>query len=171
MSVPKYGKRDVELGPFFSVGLVLVVYGLFRRRLLLIATGLASIWFDQRSALGRSVKKQVREKYMKAQVVQDDRGETTRAKTDEFAHEMYYASSDFTIAQRVSEVAARRGLKPTQVALAWLLARPGVTAPIVGTSTMAQLDELVGAVDVRLDPEETAYLESPYEPHRVLGHS
>jgi 1-deoxyxylulose-5-phosphate synthase len=102
---------------------------------------------------------------------QDDRGETTRAKTDEFAHEMYYASSDFTIAQRVSEVAARRGLKPTQVALAWLLARPGVTAPIVGTSKMAQLDELVGAVDVHLDAEETAFLESPYEPHRVLGHS
>src|SRR5215510_8640265 len=58
-------------------------------------------------------------------------GETARAKTDEFAHQMYYADSDFTIAERTAELARRRGVKPTQIALAWLVAKPGVTAPIV----------------------------------------
>ena len=72
MSAPESGKRDVELGPFFSVGVVLVVYGLIRRRLFLVAAGLASIWVDQRSEVGRSVKAKVRAKYMTVQVVQDD---------------------------------------------------------------------------------------------------
>jgi aryl-alcohol dehydrogenase (NADP+) len=100
-----------------------------------------------------------------------DKGETTRAKTDDFAHEMYYAPSDFTIAQRVGEVALRRGLKPAQVALAWLLAQPGVTAPIVGASALSQLDDLVGAAGIRLDADDATFLEALYEPHRILGHS
>jgi aryl-alcohol dehydrogenase (NADP+) len=100
-----------------------------------------------------------------------DRGETSRAKTDDYAHEMYYAASDFTIATRVSELAARRGLKPTQVALAWLLAKPGVTAPIVGVSKIEYFDDLVAALNVRLDADEMTFLEQLYEPHRVLGHS
>jgi aryl-alcohol dehydrogenase (NADP+) len=101
----------------------------------------------------------------------EDRGETVRAKTDEYAHEMYYAASDFTIADRVSGVAARRGIRPMQVALAWLLSKRGVTAPIVGASKLPHLDELVAALDIRLDEDEIACLEGPYEPHRVLGHS
>ena len=76
MSIPESGKRDVELGPFFSVGVVLVVYGLIRRRFLLVAAGLASIWVDQRSELGRSIKAKIRAKYMTVQVVQDDRDAT-----------------------------------------------------------------------------------------------
>jgi aryl-alcohol dehydrogenase (NADP+) len=100
-----------------------------------------------------------------------DRGDTTRAKTDAYAHEMYYADSDFTIAARVGELAARRGVKPTQIALAWLLARPGVTAPIVGASKLSHLDDAVGALDVRLDADEMTVLEERYEPHRILGHS
>ena len=99
-----------------------------------------------------------------------DRGETLRAKSDEFAHRLYYADSDFTIADRVSELAARRGLKPTQVALAWLLAKPGVTAPIVGASKLPHLDDALAALDVRLDAEEIAFLEELYQPHPVLGH-
>jgi aryl-alcohol dehydrogenase (NADP+) len=101
----------------------------------------------------------------------EDRGETIRAKTDGFAHEMYYADGDFTIADRVAELARRRGVKPAQIALAWLLAKPGVTAPIVGASKMPQLDEAVAALAIRLEADEIALLEAPYQPHPVLGHS
>jgi aryl-alcohol dehydrogenase-like predicted oxidoreductase len=99
-----------------------------------------------------------------------DRGETTRAKTDDFAAEMYYTDADFTIAGRTADLAARRGLKPAQIALAWLLSKPSVTAPIVGASKMPQLDEAIAALDVRLEPDEIAFLEEAYVPHRILGH-
>jgi 1-deoxyxylulose-5-phosphate synthase len=100
-----------------------------------------------------------------------DRGETVRAKTDEFAHQMYYAEPDFTVAERVAELAARRGVPPAQIALAWLLSKPGVTAPIVGASKLPHLEDAVAALALGLDPDEVAWLEAPYEPHRVLGHS
>jgi aryl-alcohol dehydrogenase-like predicted oxidoreductase len=100
-----------------------------------------------------------------------DRGDTTRAKTDAFAHEMYYAPSDFTIADRVVEVAAKRHVRPTQIALAWLLAKPGVTAPIVGASKLPHLEDAVGALAIKLDAAEMKLLEEPYQPHSVLGHS
>jgi aryl-alcohol dehydrogenase-like predicted oxidoreductase len=99
----------------------------------------------------------------------EDKGDTSRAKTDEFAHALYYADSDFTVAARALEVAGRLGVKPTQVALAWLLARPGMTAPIVGASKLTHLEEAVAAVDLTLGAEDCSYLEEPYEPHRVLG--
>jgi len=101
----------------------------------------------------------------------EKRGDTTRAQTDEFAHQMYYAESDFTIADRAAVVAERRGVKPTQIALAWLLARPGVTAPIVGASQLSHIDDAVHALAVRLEPEEIRFLEEPYEPHAILGHA
>jgi aryl-alcohol dehydrogenase-like predicted oxidoreductase len=100
-----------------------------------------------------------------------DRGETVRAKTDEFAHQMYYAESDFTVAARAAELAARRGVTPAQIALAWLASRPGVTAPIVGASKLPHLEDAVAALDLGLDQDEVAWLEAPYAPHRVLGHS
>ncbi len=65
----------------------------------------------------------------------------------------------------------RRGVKPTQIALAWLLAKPGVTAPIIGASKLPHLDEAVAAVDLALEPDEIAFLEAPYQPHSILGHS
>jgi aryl-alcohol dehydrogenase-like predicted oxidoreductase len=99
-----------------------------------------------------------------------DRGDTARAKSDDIAHDYYYAASDFTVADRVADLADRRGLRPAQVALAWLLSKPGVTAPIVGASKLDQLDQLVAATDVTLSADEIAFLEAPYEPHRVLGH-
>jgi len=99
-----------------------------------------------------------------------ERGDTVRARTDDFAHKLYYAESDFTIADRTVELAGRRGLKPTQIALAWLLAQPGVTAPIIGASRLPHLDEALAAIDVRLDAEELRFLEEPYQPHAVLGH-
>jgi 1-deoxyxylulose-5-phosphate synthase len=100
-----------------------------------------------------------------------DWGETVRAKTDPFAHNLYYQDADFHVVDRVVAVAARLGCKPTQVALAWLLSRPGLAAPIIGATKMGHLEDAVGALDVRLSSEDAAYLEEPYVPHPVLGHS
>jgi aryl-alcohol dehydrogenase (NADP+) len=100
-----------------------------------------------------------------------ERGDTARAKSDEFAHMMYYTEPDFTTADRVVELAARRGVKPMQIALAWILAKPGVTAPIVGASKMAHLEEAVAAVALSLAADEIAFLEEPYQPHTILGHA
>ena len=100
-----------------------------------------------------------------------DFGETVRSKTDEYAHKLYYQPSDFTVADRVSEVAQQRGVPNAQVALAWMLAKPGITAPIVGASKMKHLDDAVTALDLKLDDEEIRQLEEPYQPHQVLGHS
>jgi aryl-alcohol dehydrogenase (NADP+) len=97
-------------------------------------------------------------------------GHTTRARSDGFARELYYAPSDFDIVDRVSEVAAKRGESPAQVALAWLLRQPGVTSPIVGVTRLDQLDQLAGALSVELSDAESEYLEEPYVPHPVLGH-
>ena len=94
-----------------------------------------------------------------------ERGDTKRAATDTIAHKLYYADSDFRIADRVGEVAARRGVSPAQIALAWVLAQPGVTAPIVGASKMPQLEEALAALEMKLTPEECQQLEELYEPH------
>jgi aryl-alcohol dehydrogenase (NADP+) len=83
---------------------------------------------------------------------------------------MYYRDDDFAVVERVSEIAAKRGVPNAQVALAWLLAQPGVTAPIVGASKAAHLDDAVAALDLKLDDEELKALAEPYRPHPVLGH-
>ncbi|MEO5898355.1 MAG: aldo/keto reductase [Vicinamibacterales bacterium] len=95
-------------------------------------------------------------------------GDTLRAKTDAFAHALYYAPEDFTVAERVAEVARERGVSPAQIALAWMLQKPGVTAPIIGATRMPQLDDAVAAVDLRLDHQQMTRLEEPYVPHKVL---
>jgi aryl-alcohol dehydrogenase-like predicted oxidoreductase len=100
----------------------------------------------------------------------EDRGETIRARSDDYAHKLYYADSDFTIAERVAELAKRRGVKPAQIALAWLLAQRGVTAPIVGASKLTHLDDAVHAMEIRLETGEMTFLEELYQPHPVLGH-
>ncbi len=97
--------------------------------------------------------------------------ETLRAKTDEYAHSLYYRPSDFTIVDRVTEIAQSRGVKNAQIALAWMLSRPGVSAPIIGASKPYQLDDALGALSIQLTPEENQRLEEAYEPHPVLGHS
>jgi len=97
-------------------------------------------------------------------------GETLRAKSDEFAHNLYYQSSDFQIVDRVVELAEKRGVKPAQIALSWLLHKPGVTSPIIGASKIEHLKEAVEAVDLLLSAEEIKFLEEPYQPHSILGH-
>lgn len=96
---------------------------------------------------------------------------TSRAETDDFAHKMYYQDTDFDVVDRVIELANQRGVKPAQIALAWLLHQPVVSAPIIGATKMYQLEEAVGAIPIQLSPEEIAALEAPYQPHPILGHS
>ena len=100
-----------------------------------------------------------------------DGGGTTRSKSDTFAHQFYYEEDDFRVVDRVTEVAGKRGVPNAQVALAWLLSRPAVTAPIVGASKMSHLEDAIAALDIKLTAEEIAALEEPYRPHPVLGHS
>ena len=97
--------------------------------------------------------------------------ETTRARTDDFAHSLYYRASDFTVVDRLTEIAQARGVKNAQVALAWILSRPGGTAPIIGASKPYQLEDALAAQSIQLTPEEIVKLEEPYEPHPILGHS
>lgn len=101
----------------------------------------------------------------------EDFGETLRAKTDEYAHQLYYQPSDFTVVDRISEIAHKRGISNAQIALAWLLEQPGVTAPIIGASKMQHLEEAVAALKVKLDESELKRLAEPYAPHGILGHS
>lgn len=98
-------------------------------------------------------------------------GETTRARTDTFAQEMYYQEDDFQVVSRVIELAERRGVTPAQIALAWLLHKPGVDAPIIGATKMPHLEQAVEAVSIDLSEEEMAHLEEAYRPHPILGHS
>ncbi|MEW6737645.1 MAG: aldo/keto reductase [Acidobacteriota bacterium] len=98
-------------------------------------------------------------------------GETLRSKTDDYAHKLYYTDADFAIVDRVVELAQRRGVKPTQIALAWILGNPVVASPIIGASRAEQLDDAVEAVSIQLNREERQYLEELYRPHSVLGHS
>ncbi len=98
-------------------------------------------------------------------------GETTRAQTDDFAQSMYFHDMDFAVADRAAELAKRRGVTAMQIALAWLLHQPGITAPIIGASKMSHLEEAVAALEIKLSTEDRSYLEELYQPHRVLGHS
>jgi aryl-alcohol dehydrogenase-like predicted oxidoreductase len=100
-----------------------------------------------------------------------DYGETLRARTDDYAKGMYYQDSDFAVVERVGEIAARRGVSQAQVALAWVMQQPGVTAPIIGASKMQHLDDAVAALSLNLTPEELEQLAEPYQPHKILGHS
>ena len=101
---------------------------------------------------------------------QDKSGETARAKSDDFAHAMYYSEADFAVLTAVERLADERGVKPAQIALAWMLHKPGITAPIVGASKMYQLDEAIAGMEITLTQEEIKRLEESYVPHRVLGH-
>lgn len=98
-------------------------------------------------------------------------GDTIRAKTDDYAQKMYYQPSDFTVVERLSEIARHRGVSNAQVALAWILAQPGVTSPIVGASKMQHLEDAVAALRLKLDETELKALGEPYLPHPILGHS
>jgi aryl-alcohol dehydrogenase-like predicted oxidoreductase len=96
---------------------------------------------------------------------------TTRAGGDPFTDYLYNQPTDFDVVERVAELAARRGVPPARIALAWLMHRPGVTAPIVGTTKPEHLHDALAAEQLALSEEEIASLEEPYVPHPVLGHA
>jgi len=98
-------------------------------------------------------------------------GSTVRFAKDKFAKDMYYAEDDFLVADAVARMAAARGVTQAQAALAWVLQAPGITAPIVGSTKVEQLKELVAGVDLKLTAEEVGEMEKPYKPHRILGHA
>jgi len=100
-----------------------------------------------------------------------DFGDTLRAKTDEYAHRLYYQPSDFEVVDRITEIARKRGVSNAQVALAWVSAQPGVTAPIIGASKMSHLEDAVASLQVKLDRKELDQLSEGYVPHRILGHA
>jgi aryl-alcohol dehydrogenase-like predicted oxidoreductase len=98
-----------------------------------------------------------------------EKSASLRDQHDTWGHTLYYTDADYDVVDRVVEVAARKGVKPIQVALAWILSKPGVTAPIVSATKLEQLDQLVEGLSVTLTPDEIASLEEPYVPHKVIG--
>jgi 1-deoxyxylulose-5-phosphate synthase len=98
------------------------------------------------------------------------RRSTVRSGSDPLADQLY-GEGDFGVVDAVRAVAAERGVPPARIALAWLLGRPAVTAPIVGATRLAHLDDAIAALDLQLTGDEVARLEAPYRPHPVLGHS
>jgi aryl-alcohol dehydrogenase-like predicted oxidoreductase len=95
---------------------------------------------------------------------------TTRAKTDSWGESLYTPEVDFAVVDRVTEVASARGVASAQIALAWLLHKPGVTAPIVGATKVEHLEDAIAAQQLSLDADELERLEEPYVPHAVAGH-
>jgi aryl-alcohol dehydrogenase (NADP+) len=98
-------------------------------------------------------------------------GETERARTDDFSPRLYFRDADFKVVDAVSEVAKERGLSNMQVALAWVLKNPAVTAPIIGASKLGHLEEAVAALEVDLTDDEVKRLQAPYQPKPVLDHA
>jgi aryl-alcohol dehydrogenase-like predicted oxidoreductase len=106
----------------------------------------------------------------RGRLTRDRDATTARSESDEYYASLYDTSdSDRVIVERVAAIAKERGVSRAQVALAWLLGKPGVTAPVVGASKPQHLDDAIAALDLRLTPEEVAALEEPYAPHPVVG--
>ena len=99
----------------------------------------------------------------------DNAEATIRAKTDTFSDTLYNQPEDYEIANRCAELAEKRGVKSAQIALAWLLHKSAVSAPIIGASKMYQLTEALEATKIKLDAAEMKFLEELYRPHKVLG--
>jgi len=100
-----------------------------------------------------------------------EKSETKRGKTDNLDRRLYNFDSDFDILDRVKEIAEKHEVKPAQIALAWMLHKPGITAPVLGASKMYQIEEAVAALEIELSDDEMTYLEDCYEPRAVAGHS
>jgi aryl-alcohol dehydrogenase-like predicted oxidoreductase len=100
----------------------------------------------------------------------DGQRHTVRAANDPFG-ESLYSDTDFDVVDQLVEVAGARDLPPAQVALAWMLHKPGITAPIVGATKLSHLDDAIAAVEVSLSPDEIKLLEQPYQPHPIRGHT
>ena len=100
-----------------------------------------------------------------------ERNETLRARTDEFGKSLYKLDSEFNIIDRLSEVAGKRGIPNATAALAWMLSKPYITAPIIGASKPGHLEDAIAALTVKLTADEITHLEELYQPHPISGHS
>jgi aryl-alcohol dehydrogenase (NADP+) len=98
-------------------------------------------------------------------------GETIRAQSDPFANDMYFHEQDFTVADRAAEVAKGHNATASQIALAWVLSKPYIAAPIIGSSKIEHLDQAIAALEIKLSDDEVRRLEELYQPHPILGHS
>ena len=98
-------------------------------------------------------------------------GESVRANNDPFANELYFREEDFTVAERAQEIAKAHNVSGSQIALAWVLSKPHIAAPIIGSSKIEHLDQAIAALEIHLSDEEIKRLEESYHPHPVLGHS
>lgn len=98
-------------------------------------------------------------------------GKTTRAQNDPFANELYFRDEDFVIAECAAEAAKGHNATASQIALAWVLSKAHITAPIIGSSKIEHLDQAIAALDIKLSDDEIKSLETSYQPHSILGHS
>ncbi len=98
-------------------------------------------------------------------------GATSRAATDELAQKFYYRDADFAVVDAVTKLAREKNVPNAALAYAWLLHQPAVTSPIIGFSKLAQLEQALAALEIRLSADELARLSAPYQPHPVIGHS
>ncbi|KAI0789324.1 Aldo/keto reductase [Abortiporus biennis] len=96
--------------------------------------------------------------------------ETLRGKTDKFLNSTYKSPANAAIIARVEEISKKKGISMAQVSLAWSMAKDGVSAPIVGTTNLDNLKDIIGSVHVKLTDEEIKYLEEPYQPQSIIGH-
>jgi aryl-alcohol dehydrogenase-like predicted oxidoreductase len=99
----------------------------------------------------------------------DDQTSTKRAESDDYARQLYDHPGDMEVVEAVRKVAAERGVQAAQVALAWLLSKPAVVAPIIGATKLEHLQAAIAAVDLQLSDDEIRRLEAPYQPHPVRG--
>jgi aryl-alcohol dehydrogenase (NADP+) len=97
-------------------------------------------------------------------------GDTLRAKTDKFAQQLYFSENDFAVLERLLAVSQARETPSTQLALAWMLGKPAIVAPIIGVSKPEQIDDAVAALEISLTAEEVQSIEECYTPHAILGH-
>ena len=97
--------------------------------------------------------------------------ETARGKSDTYLPRLYDTPGDVEVVKAVEEVARKRGATMAEVALSWLLSRPGVTSPIVGFTKLHHMDAALNALTLTLSEEEIELLETPYQPHEVKGHT
>jgi aryl-alcohol dehydrogenase (NADP+) len=100
----------------------------------------------------------------------DQEGQTPRARSDTYGRELYSRQNDYDILDQVNTLADRLGVTSSQIALAWMLHKPGITSPIIGASKMSHLEEALAALEIQLSTEDIDFLEQPYLPHPVLGH-
>ena len=98
-------------------------------------------------------------------------GETLRAQGDPFANQLYFRPEDFNVAERVQEIALDRNVSGSQIALAWMLNKPYINAPIIGASKIDHLNQAIAALDIKLSQDDITRLEQMYQPHPILGHS